>query len=101
MFKMTYYYSLPNFTDSYLDIFTYANSTTGNLWGIVSLLTFFLVIYIPMNKKYPFEISLTVASFAATIFSYFAFLLGWVGSHITLFPLIIFLLSIFLHFRRR
>lgn len=98
---MSYYYALPNFTNSWSDSLTYANTVTGNLFGISTLIMVFLITYIPLNRKYDFTVCLTTASFITTIVSYFILILGLIGSHIILFPTFLFLLSLFLLYKNR
>lgn len=94
------YWDLPTVTNyNFIDIFLYTNTVTGNMAGMVTLLMIWIIPFMAF-KRYPTEQALAASSFIAAISSYFLAVIGMIGTAIILVPTSVFLISIFLLFRK-
>ena len=91
---MSNYFPDPNGT-SMIDIFKYANVVTGNMWGPMSLMVFFIIIFVSLAIRFEIEKALTTASFLTALVSYFFYVMDFVPGWMILIPTILTLISVF------
>jgi hypothetical protein len=94
---MTYLYNTPNAT-SIVDLFSYGNYVTNNVFGLFILVSVFLVMFLAM-KQYPTEKAFASSSFTTALVSYMLSILGLVPSYAVLITTLMVITSVFMLWR--
>lgn len=95
---MSLYYPEPDGT-TFVDLFSYANTVTNDLWGAVSLLTFYFIIFASL-RFYGTDKALVTASFLTFLISVLFYLMSWVADWVVLVLIVITITSLFFSDRR-
>ena len=96
---MSYYPDINLTYNHLLDCVIYANIPTNDWFGIFSLFTIFVVSFASLKIRYTTKDALPPASLLTAIISYLFAVIGIIGSHVVLYPTILFLVSIFFLFK--
>jgi len=83
-------------TSSTMDFITYSNVVTNNMFFPLTLVVFFIIMFVSMIKaNIPIDSSFVSSSFVVTLLSYLMYPMGLIGEHIiyttTILTLIAFL----------
>ncbi len=95
---MAYYFPIPNETYTFVELFVYTNTLTGDIFGYLLLIAIFAISFISMSK---FETSKAFASsmFLTTMSSYLLTLLGVVSSGAMIWCTVLLLASVFVLYK--
>lgn len=88
-------YTMPTNITSVVDIWTYANSVTGDLYGVALLLGVFLVAFAG-SKQFQIEKSFTASLFATVLVGFLLSTAGVVSASVLILPLILLAFSVLL-----
>lgn len=89
-----YYYPMPTATD-FLGLFKYANTVTGNIFGLWMVFAFYFIVFISL-KNYPTEKAFASANFTTAVFSYFLSVVGLIPLYVVLIPTVLSVVSLFI-----
>ena len=94
---MAWTFPIPNVT-GYVDLFTYSNEVTNNMFGLGILMIIFVVSFV-VSKNLPTEKAFSMACFTTTMTSYFLAILQLVSGEIILIMTLLTALSVFFLYR--
>ena len=89
-------YAEPAFT-SFLDLFTYVNTGSGSVYGILALISIWVVLFLSL-KYYATEAAMVTASFVTAVVAIMLVIVGIVPEVVLVFVAIIAAISIIVAF---